>query len=227
MTPTSSMKQRILAAARQRPSPPRGRRVPGWLAIAGAALAMAAVYAAWGGPRHAAGRPAAVATWIVVGLVALAIAVTALVLPPRRSMLAPPTARLLAVAAGVPVVVGAWLMGWHAAYADPFAQFGVRCFALTVALAPWPFVALAAATSRVFPDRPWSVGAALGSAAGAWAAVVVELWCPLADPRHVAIGHVAPLVVLVAAGTLLGPRLLRRGDRPHQSRVSPAAPRSL
>jgi hypothetical protein len=40
--------------------------------------------------------------------------------------------------------------------------------------------------------------------------VVVELWCPLADPRHVAIGHVAPLLALVLAGALLGPRLLRR-----------------
>jgi hypothetical protein len=213
MTATSSMKQRVLAAARQRPSPPRGRRLPGWLAAGGAALAMAAVYAAWGDPRHAAGRPAAVGAWIVVGLLALALTVTALVLPHRRSMLAPPTARLLAVAAGVPAIVGAWLVVWHAAYSDPFAQFGVRCFVLTVALAPWPFVALAAAASRVFPDRPWTLGAALGSAAGAWAAAVVELWCPLVDPRHVAIGHVMPLVVLVATGALLGPRILRHPAR--------------
>jgi hypothetical protein len=118
--------------------------------------------------------------------------------------------RLVAVAIGVPVVVGAWLLGWHAAYADPFTRFGLRCFALTVALAPWPFVALAAAAPRMLPDRPWTLGGALGAAAGAWAAVVVELWCPLADPRHVAIGHVAPLLALVLAGALLGPRLLRR-----------------
>jgi hypothetical protein len=150
-----------------------------------------------------------VGAWIVVGLAALALTVTSLVRPPRRSMLPPPTVRLLAVAIGVPVVVGAWLLGWHAAYADPFTRFGLRCFALTVALAPWPFAALAAVAPRTFPDRPWILGAALGAAAGAWAAVVVELWCPLADPRHVAIGHVAPLVALVALGALVGPRLLR------------------
>jgi hypothetical protein len=171
---------------------------------------MAAVYAACGGPSHASGRPPAVAAWILVGLAALAVAVTTLVLPPARSMLPPPTVRLVAVAIGVPVVVGAWLLGWHAAYADPFTRFGLRCFALTVALAPWPFVALAAAAPRMLPDRPWTLGGALGAAAGAWAAVVVELWCPLADPRHVAIGHVAPLLALVLAGALLGPRLLRR-----------------
>ncbi|HET9597596.1 MAG TPA: NrsF family protein [Anaeromyxobacteraceae bacterium] len=214
MRPTSSMKQRVLAAAQERPSASRGRALPGWLAAGAAALAMAVVYVAWGDPWHAAGRPATVGAWMVVGLLALAATVSAVVLPGRRSMLAPPTARLLAVAAGVPVIVGAWLVGWHAAYPDPFAQFGVRCFVLTLALAPWPFVALVGVASRVFPDRPRSLGAALGSAAGAWAAAVVELWCPLADPRHVTIGHVLPLVVLVGAGTLVGPRILRaRIDR--------------
>jgi negative regulator of sigma F NrsF-like protein len=207
MTPTSSMKQRVLAAARQQPSPTRRRDRPGWLRAGAAALGMAAVYALWGDPGR--GRPAEVGAWIVVGLAGVAVTVTLLVLPPRRSMLPPPTVRLLAVAVGVPVVVGAWLVGWHATYADPFTRFGLRCFALTLALAPWPFVALAAAAPRVFPDRPWILGAALGSAAGLWAAVVVELWCPLADPQHVAVGHVGPLVVLAVLGALLCPRILR------------------
>jgi hypothetical protein len=205
----SSMKERVLAAARRHPSPPRRRGLPRGLLAVAAALAMAAVYAAWGDYGHVGGRPVETSAWIVVGLAALAVTTTWLVLPPPRSMLPPPTVRLVAVAIGVPVIVGAWLVGWHAAYADPFARFGLRCFALTLALAPWPFVALAVAAPRVFPDRPWTLGAALGSAAGVWAAVVVELWCPLADPQHVAIGHVTPLVVLAALGALLGPRILR------------------
>jgi hypothetical protein len=209
MTLPSSMKARVLAATREHPSPPRRRRLPTWLPVAIAALGMAVVYALWGEPRHAEGRPAEVGAWLLVGLAALAVTVTWLVLPHRRSMLPPATSRLLAVAVGVPVIVGAWLLGWHAAYADPFTRFGLRCFAFTLALAPWPFAALAAAAPRMLPDRPWTLGAALGAAAGAWAAVVVELWCPLADPQHVAIGHVAPLVALAALGALLGPRLLR------------------
>jgi len=44
--------------------------------------------------------------------------------------------------------------------------------------------------------------------AGSWAAVVVEAWCPLAGPAHLAVGHVLPLALLVAAGALLGRRLL-------------------
>jgi hypothetical protein len=154
-----------------------------------------------------------VGRWIVVGLAGLAITVTWLVLPPRRSMLPPATSRLVAVAVGVPLIVGAWLVGWHAAYADPFARFGLRCFAFTLALAPWPFVAFAATAPRFLPGRAWTLGAALGAASGAWAAVVVELWCPLTDPHHVAIGHVAPLVALAGLGALVGPRLLRPSRR--------------
>jgi hypothetical protein len=209
MTLPPSLKDRVLSAARQQPSLSRHRGLPGWLPASLAVLGMALVFAVAGGTRHSAGRPADVSEWIVVGFLALAITVTWLVLPPRRSMLSPATSRLVAVTVGVPVVVGAWLMGWHATYADPFSRFGLRCFALTLALAPWPFAALALAAPRTLPDRPWILGAALGSAAGAWAAVVVELWCPLADPAHVTLGHVAPLVAMVGLGALLGPRLLR------------------
>lgn len=59
------------------------------------------------------------------------------------------------------------------------------------------------------PDRPRLVGGALGAVAGAWAAVVAELWCPLAEPGHPAIGHALPLVALVVVGALMGGRLLR------------------
>jgi hypothetical protein len=41
---------------------------------------------------------------------------------------------------------------------------------------------------------------------------VTRFWpglSPLAGPAHLAVGHVLPLVLLVAAGALLGQRLLR------------------
>jgi hypothetical protein len=210
MTLPGSLKNRVLDAARQVPSPPRTDRLPSvGNGAALAALAMLGVLFLAGGPGHASGRPASVGAWVVVGLATLAALVTWLVIPPRRSMLPPPTSRLLAIVVGVPLVVAAWSIAWHAAYDDPFTRTGLRCFALTVAAAPWPFAALLLAGPRFAPDRPWLVGGALGAAAGVWAAIVVELWCPLADPGHVAIGHALPLVALVAAGALLGGRLLR------------------
>ncbi|HQR30831.1 MAG TPA: NrsF family protein [Anaeromyxobacteraceae bacterium] len=210
MTIPDSLRLRVLEAARRVPSPARSRGTnPAGTGVALAAVAMLAVLFLAGGPGHAAGRPASIGAWIVAGLAALAAGVTWLVVPPRRSMLPPPASRLIAVAVGVPIVLAAWLLAWHGAYDDPFARTGLKCFALTVAAAPWPFAVLVVAGPRFAPDRPWLVGAALGAAAGAWAAIVVELWCPLADPGHVAIGHALPLVALVVAGALLGGRWLR------------------
>jgi hypothetical protein len=210
MTTSTTMRDRVFAAARASPPARPGSRR---LTLAGlgalALLAMTGVLYLWGGPGHAVGRPPTTSIAIVAGMALLALAVTRLVLPPARSMLGPPTARLLAIAVGVPLAVGAWLLGGHAFYDDSGARVGFLCFALTLAAAPWPFVALVFASHRVDPRHPGLSGGALGAAAGAWAAVVVEIWCPLAEPGHVAFGHVAPLVVLVAAGALLGARVFR------------------
>ena len=74
-------------------------------------------------------------------------------------MLSPPRGRLLAVAIGVPVLVGAWLLLWGTTYADPFVRFGWRCLALTAATAPWPFLALHQLSRRLEPPHPQLAGA--------------------------------------------------------------------
>jgi len=162
-----------------------------------------------GGVAHAAGRPAASGAWILAGTIALALGSSWFVLPFRRSMLSPARGVLLAVAIGVPLLVGAWLVLWHATYDDPFTRTGWRCFALTGLTAPWSFAALAYASRRVEPRHPGTAGAALGAAAGAWAAVMVELWCPLSVSEHVLLGHVLPLLVLALAGSAIGARIFR------------------
>jgi hypothetical protein len=210
MTPPEELKQRVLAAARKNPSPTRaevrGTTLAG-VAVAALGLVLALVVA--GGPYHAVDRPGTVGLWVVLGVVSLAVVATWWALPPPRSMLPPPDGRLLAIALGVPVLVGAWLIAWHATYDDPFTRTGFRCFALTLAAAPGPFLALLAAGPRFAPSRPWLAGAAVGAVSGAWSAIVVELWCPLALPAHVAVGHVLPLVALVLVGAALGGPLFR------------------
>lgn len=217
MTPSESLKLRVLEAVRQRPVPSRTDRLPTTIALAAlAAVAMSAVLQ-WGprllgdvgGVAHAAGRPEASGAWILAGSVALALAATCLVLPGRRSMLSPPRGLLLGVIIGVPLLIGAWLMLWGTTYEDPFTRVGWRCFALTAMTAPWPFAALAYASRRVEPRYPGTAGAALGAVAGAWAAVMVELWCPLAVHQHVLVGHVLPLAVLAVAGSAFGAWMFR------------------
>jgi hypothetical protein len=216
MMPPESLKLRVLEAVRQRPMPRRADRLPSIVLAALAAVAMSAVlqwgprlFGDVGGLAHAVGRPAASGAWILAGIVALALSSTWLVLPFRRSMLSPPRGLLLAVAIGVPLLVGAWLVLWHTTYDDPFTRTGWRCFALTALTAPWPFATLAYASRRVEPRHPGTAGAALGAVAGAWAAVMVELWCPLAGHQHVLVGHVLPLIVISLAGSAIGVRMFR------------------
>lgn len=217
MMSSDTLKHRVLEAVRQRPAPPRKDPLPLTLALVGlAAVAMSLVVLGVppllgdvGGPAHAAGRPASSGAWILAGSAILALLATWLVLPARRSMLGPPRGLLLGIAVGVPLLVGAWLVLWHPTYADPFVRTGWRCFALTVLTAPWPFVALLHASRRLEPRHPGTAGAALGSVAGAWAAVMVELWCPLSTEGHVLRGHVLPLAVLALVGGAIGARWFR------------------
>ena len=217
MMPPDTLKLRVLQAVRQHPAPRRTDRLPSLLgSTAAGAVAMVAVsmwvprmFGEVGGLAHAAGRPAESGAWILAGTLALAVASTWLVLPLRRSMLAPPRGVLLGVAIGVPLLIGAWLVPWHAAYADPYTRDGWRCFALTSLTAPWPFASLAYASRRVEPRHPGTTGAALGAVAGGWAAVMVELWCPLLAERHVLVGHVLPLLSLALVGAAVGARMFR------------------
>ena len=215
--PPESLKLRVLEAVRQHPMPRRTDRLLSTVGLAAlAAVAMFAVmqwgprlFGEVGGVAHAVGRPAASGVWILAGTVALALLSTWLVLPFRRSMLSPSRGLLLGVAIGVPLLVGAWLVLWHTTYDNPFTRSGWRCFTLTVLTTPWPFAALAYASRRVEPRHPGTAGAALGAVAGAWAAVMVELWCPLAVHEHILVGHVLPLLVLTLAGAAIGVRMLR------------------
>lgn len=218
MMPPESLKVGVLDAIRRRPVPRRRARLPATIGLAAVAAAAMFAVVQWipplllgevGGAPHAAGRPAATGAWILAGTVALAVSATWLVLPVRRSMLSPPRGQLLGVAVGLPLLVGAWLVLWHPTYADPFTRSGWRCFALTLLTAPWPFATLAYASRRAEPRHPGTAGAALAAVAGAWAAVMIELWCPLAVHDHVIVGHVLPLLVFTLAGSAVGARMFR------------------
>ena len=236
MIPPESLKRSILEAARGQPVPARTARLsPTGAAAALPILATVVAYAvavgAWdlvtGGAGRAvrgvasalgflvgfgtatAGRPAHAGAAIVAGTVSLAAAGTWLVLPRRRSMLSPARGRLLAVVLALPVLVGVWHVLWGSTYVDPFVRTGWKCIFLTMATAPWPFLAVYRASRRIDPRHPGLTGAALGSAAGAWGAVMAAIWCPLSVGSHVLVGHVLPLVLWVGLGAAVGSRMFR------------------
>jgi hypothetical protein len=125
--------------------------------------------------------------------------------------------RLLAMTIAAPLTFVVWKLLWSAQYnaMDPWPDRpGVKCFALTVLLAAWPFVALSSIRKASDPTHPRTLGAALGVATGTCAAVLVDLWCPVAEPGHLALGHLLPIVILGVVGVWVGDRILALRGKP-------------
>ena len=109
----------------------------------------------------------------------------------------------------------AWVAGFDAKFPEavfpcPFAH-GCKCLVLTLLLAAAPLAALVFSRRASDPVHPRATGAALGAAAGAWAAVAIDLRCAYGTLEHVAFGHALPVVLLAALGAWLGGRAVALG----------------
>jgi hypothetical protein len=213
------LKARVMQAARATPSPTRAAaRTLSWLVLPSSVIVAGSLYFAFGGPDHGAGR----AAWFYVasslGWAAVAALSTWSVLARGRAATGRPTSVLWAIAAGTPAALFALmfalvLMEPTATLVHP-ERVGYRCFGLTVAAAAFPLLALLFVRRGSDAVHPVANGAALGAACGASAGVMVEMWCPVATPAHVAFGHVAPIVLLAALGAALGMRVLAIRAKP-------------
>jgi hypothetical protein len=209
MTDTDALKARVLAAAAAEPSPTRAEaRRRGVVLILGCVVLALAIFRAIGGLDHAAGRPLGITLGISCGWGLFCAALSWVVLLRRRSTLGRRPAVLLAAALATPLVLIAWMHAFHGSYVEPFSRFGWRCLGYNLLMATPPLGALLALRRGAEPRRPWALGAAIGAVCGAWAGVLVDLWCPLTNLPHVLVGHVAPLALLIALGSLLGRSLL-------------------
>ena len=218
MTPSSTdAKERLLAETRGVPSATRGvARVRAWLVLPASAIVAAALYFGLDGIRHGSGRAswfyaACTLSWTTVAVLSMWSALGRGAAASWRSR-----SILVGTALGTPAILLAIMCGLAAlgptlrAGAEPI---GFWCLDLTLAAAAFPLLALLHVRRGSDPVHPAFTGAALGSACGASAGVMVELWCPVANPSHIAVGHVLPIVVLMLAGAILGARSL--GVRRH------------
>jgi hypothetical protein len=206
------LKRRVLAATASEKSPTRQQRVLRSALLAASAVAVPLLMLALvGGPRVGP-RPLPLVVTTALGTAVIAVLALLLAVARGPSMLGRSTRRLLGTAALVPV---AFLM-WKAASSagvphmmDPWpSRSGLRCFALTALFAAWPVVALVWDRRRSDPIHPRALGLALGVAAGAGAAALVDLWCPVGHVPHLLVGHVAPMLLLGGVGALAGARAL-------------------
>ncbi len=214
----AELKERVLASVRQTPSPVRShaRREARRVLIV-TLTAAAGLFFAVDGVHHALGRPAwflcaSVVLWGAVALASLSAAWRGGV-----SFGAGSLTSLAIVTVGAPAVLLASCLAF--ASVDPdlvrihSERFGLHCFVLTLAVAAGPLVGLSRARRSSDPLHPVASGAALGVACGAFAGAMVGLWCPVAAPRHVLIGHVLPMGVLALLGATFSARVIAMRPR--------------
>jgi hypothetical protein len=177
-----------------------------WLA---SLVVAGAVFSSLGGVAHGAGRPCE-QTAALAGGWAIVSAAATLVLRRRRSVLGPPWVVLGLVVGVVPLALVVWTTAFQGTYREPFERVGWRCLGATLVIALFPLVGTLLARRGVEPRHPAELGAAVGTVCGAWATVILQVWCPLVNTLHVLVGHLLPVLLVMGAGGVLGARLLPR-----------------
>jgi len=156
-------------------------------------------------------RPVGLVATSVGGALVIAATAAWLALRRGRSMLGRSRGRLLWGAALMPISLLAWKVGCSIAFGASMVAWperpGERCLALSLFVAAGPLLSFLA-IRRSAPVQPALNGAVIGFAAGAFAWIAADLWCPIAYVPHVLLGHLLPLGVLAGAGALLGRALL-------------------
>jgi len=226
-------KARLLAAIAETPAPTRraGRRRAAVLGTASIVVAVG-IFQAVGGIHNSTARPMSLTLAISGGWALFTALLSGAILWRRGSTLGRPPALLALGAFAFPVALIVWMHLFEGTYTEPYAREGWRCLAYTLAMSALPLGSFLALRRGIEPRGPWALGAAIGASCGASTGVLVDLWCPLTNARHVLVGHVLPIVILVALGTLLGrgvlgvrrlpfpPLTVRRRDQeiPHPGR---------
>lgn len=202
------LRARTLAAAREHPSRThRAFRAHVILWMTSSVAISLAIFLLAGGWR-ASRRPESLLVGTMAGTLTVAVLAVLAGIHRGRSMLPRPRWQLALLVALVPAALFAWKVVWSARYPGMMVDWperpGLRCLLLTLAIGPGPLVSLILLYRNSEPVRPGLAGGAMGVAVGAVAWVFLELWCPVAFPRHLLIGHVAPMLLLAILGSILG-----------------------
>jgi hypothetical protein len=186
------------------------RRRAHWLAAG--LIATASIFLLAGGTRLEP-RPPALAATTALGAAGIAFLTLVAALNRGRSMLGPSRRRLALVILLVPPALFLLKLAVSAAYPEMTVAWplrpGFRCLGWSLAFSVGPLAALLAIRRRSDPTHPVIAAAAIGVAVGALSWLFVDLWCPVAHPRHLLLGHVLPLALVTASATALGARLLK------------------
>jgi hypothetical protein len=167
-------------------------------------------------------RPASLVVMTVVGALGIAAAASWLGLWRGRSMLGRSREVLLACGILIPAGLFAWKVSVSLDLPGAMSPWpersGLRCLWLSLLVAIGPLISFLA-IRRKAPVQPALNGMTIGLAAGAWAWVAVDVWCPVAYVPHLLLGHVLPVIVLAGVGALLGQAFLSVRPRSRRFRT--------
>jgi hypothetical protein len=203
-----ALKARILAAAAAAPSPTRREgKCATRLVLAASIAAGVAFFELAGGIAHPGDRPLFLTLRLADGWALACAALTWLV-----ARLGTPHVRapdvLRAASMAAPAALVLWASRFHGDYADPPTVSLWTCAATSLACAAVPLAGFLWARGGSEPRHPATMGAAIGTASGAWAGMLGLLRCPDTEPLHVLLAHAMPLVVTTLVGALAGARFL-------------------
>jgi uncharacterized membrane protein YozB (DUF420 family) len=212
---SDTLRARVLAAASATPSPTRrqGHVAASVLVAASVAIAVT-IFESVGGFGHGSGRPFGITMAMAAGWALVSSVLTWLVVDRSGSTMARRPLLIAVAAVAVPFVLFLWMQVFHGSYVQPFHAAGYRCLRYTLLMSALPLAAFLVLRRAIEPRYPSALGAGAGAACASWAGALVDLWCPLTDPMHVLVGHVAPLVLATLVGAALGHFMLGvRGTR--------------
>lgn len=210
----AALRTRVLAEVARVPAPTRREhRMKVAIIAAAGALATIALFFATGGLLRGA-RPVELVAFTGGTALLAAVVLTQVSAGTGRSMLGRPRHVLVlgCVLGAAVLAVAACFAGalWpdHANETVP-SEAHLACGLLTLAQGALPLAVLLVPRRGTDPVHPAVTGAALGMAAGAWAVMLAYLRCPHAAVHHCVLAHVAPTVLLTAAGALVGRAFLK------------------
>lgn len=118
---------------------------------------------------------------------------------------------IAAVPAGLLMIgaVGEWNSINGAVQNELLVQKSWRAVPIIVALAVPVYAGVAWAFGRLAPTKLWAAGAAAGLASGGIAATLFSLTCQEVSPTYLLTRFTAAIAIVVAAGAIAGPRMLR------------------
>ncbi|HKO51103.1 MAG TPA: NrsF family protein [Polyangiaceae bacterium] len=208
----AQLRARVIDLTTREPSPTRAQLSRKHrLVLCIAMLVPLLVFIGWGGIRVGP-RPERLVLETALGSAVLAAGVAIVGIGRGRSMLGRPRAWLVTQVLLTPVLLFGWRVLTSAGYPNMMNRWldrpGFRCLSLSLILALAPLLGLLWLRRGSDPVQPRLTAAAVGAGVGAGAWLLVDLWCPVGYVPHLLLGHVLPLLVLIALSALVGSRVI-------------------